>query len=170
MFLNILEIHAILLVHICLLIVWNSEILPSFALYLTANIDYPQCNTIHHSTMASHNEMSRLTDMNITTGSGRHSRNSQRICNTLLQPTMPTNLLPEIPVNPATIPSTPVNVPISRSIYCLIAAATQLQILLTPTLQLQSQHMIGRLRDLHPARGNMTGLLTPQVSHYNLLQ
>ena len=67
--------------------------------------------------MASHKEMSRLvTDMNITTGSGRPSRNSQGICNTLRQPTMPTTPLPEMPTNPATIPSTPVNSPLARSI------------------------------------------------------
>ena len=61
--------------------------------------------------------MSRLvTDMNITTGSGRPSWNSQGICNTLLQPTRPTTLLPETPVIPATIPSTPVNLPLARSI------------------------------------------------------
>ena len=67
--------------------------------------------------MASHKEMSRLvTDMNITTGSGRPSRNSQGIHNTLLQPAMPNNALPEMPVNPATIPSTSVNAPLARSI------------------------------------------------------
>ena len=54
--------------------------------------------------------------MNITTESGRPSRNSQGICNTLLQPAMPTTLLPEIPVNPATVPSTPLNSPLARSI------------------------------------------------------
>ena len=110
-------LNTILLVHMHLLIAWNSKILPSFALYLTANIHYLQCNTIHCSTMASHKEMSRLvTDMNITTGSGRPSRNSQGIHNTLQQPTMPTTPLPEMPVNPATIPSTPVNSPLARSI------------------------------------------------------
>ena len=67
--------------------------------------------------MASCKEISRLvTDMNITTGSGRPSRNSQEICNMSLQPTMPANLLLEIPVNPATTPSTPVNAPLARSI------------------------------------------------------
>ena len=67
--------------------------------------------------MASHKEMSRLvTDMNITTGSGRSSRNSQGICNTLLESGMPTTLLPEMPVNPATVPSTPVASTLARSI------------------------------------------------------
>ena len=61
--------------------------------------------------------MSRLvTNMNITRGSGRHPRNSQGICNTSLQPTMPRPSLPEMPLNPATIPSTPVNSPLARSI------------------------------------------------------
>ena len=67
--------------------------------------------------MASCKEMSRLmTDMNITTLSVRPSRNSQGICNTLQQPTMPTTPLPEMPVNPATIPSTPVNSLLARNI------------------------------------------------------
>ena len=67
--------------------------------------------------MASHKEMSRLvTDLNMTTRSGRPSRNSQRICNTLQQPTMPTPPLPEMPANPATIPNTPVNLQLARSI------------------------------------------------------
>ena len=67
--------------------------------------------------MASHKEMSRLvTDMNIATGSGRPSRNSKGIHNTLQQPAMPTPPLPETPVNPATIPSTPVNSLLARSI------------------------------------------------------
>ena len=67
--------------------------------------------------MASHKEMSRLvTDMNMTTGSGRPSRNSQGICNTSLPPTGPTTLLPETPVDPVTIPSTPVSSPLARSI------------------------------------------------------
>ena len=67
--------------------------------------------------MASHKEMSRLvTDMNITSGSGRPSRNSQGICNTLQQPAMPTTPLPETPVNPATIPSAPVNSLLARGI------------------------------------------------------
>ena len=67
--------------------------------------------------MASDKEMSRLvTDMSITTGCGRPSSNSQGICNILLQPTMPTTLLPEMPVNPATVPSTPVSSPLGRSI------------------------------------------------------
>ena len=66
--------------------------------------------------MASCKEMSRLvTDMNFTPGSGRPSKNSQGICNTLQLPTMPMTLLPETPVNPATIPSTPVNSPLARS-------------------------------------------------------
>ena len=67
--------------------------------------------------MTSHKEMSRLvTDMNITSRSGRPSRNSQGICNTLQQPAMPTTLLPEMSANPATIPSTPINSPLARSI------------------------------------------------------
>ena len=67
--------------------------------------------------MASCKELNRLvTDLNITTVSGRSSRNSQGICNTLQQPTMPTTPLPETQANPATIPSTPVNSPLARSI------------------------------------------------------
>ena len=67
--------------------------------------------------MASCKEISRLVaNMNITTGSGRPSRNSQGICNTSLQPVLSTTLLPEMPVNPATITSTPVNSPLARSI------------------------------------------------------
>ena len=67
--------------------------------------------------MASHKEMSRLvTNMNITTGSGRPSRNSQGICNTSLQPVMLTPPLPEMLVNPATVPSTQVSSPLARSI------------------------------------------------------
>ena len=54
--------------------------------------------------------------MNITTGSGRPSRNSQGICNTPLQPTIPTTPLPETPVNPATVPHLPCNSPLARSI------------------------------------------------------
>ena len=54
--------------------------------------------------------------MNITTGSGRPSRNSQGICNSLQQPAMPTTPLSEMPANPDTIPSTPVNSPLARSI------------------------------------------------------
>ena len=73
-------------------------------------------NSLKCRDTASHKEMSMLvTNMNITTGSGRSSRNSQGICNTLLQPTMPTTLLPEMPVNPATLPTTPVNPPLARS-------------------------------------------------------
>ena len=68
--------------------------------------------------MASHKEISRLaTDMILTTGSGRPSRNSQGIHNTLLQPTMPTTLLPETPVNTDTVPHTPVTNPVARSIH-----------------------------------------------------
>ena len=59
--------------------------------------------------MASCKEIDRLvTDMNFATRSGRPSRNSQGICNTLLQPTMPTTLLPETPVNTVAVPNTPV--------------------------------------------------------------
>ena len=57
-----------------------------------------------------------MTDMNITTGSGRPSRNSQGICNTPLQTTMPTTLLPETPVNPVTVPSMPTASLLVRSV------------------------------------------------------
>ena len=58
--------------------------------------------------MALCKEVSRLkTNMNITTGSGRPSRNSQGMSNTPLQPAMPTTPLPETPVNSATVPSMP---------------------------------------------------------------
>ena len=67
--------------------------------------------------MASCKEISRLvTNMNLTTGSGRPSRNSQGICNTPLQPTMPSTLLPETPVNTAKELHTPVTTPVARSI------------------------------------------------------
>ena len=67
--------------------------------------------------MALCKEISRLvTNMNLTTGSGRPSRNSQGICNTSLQPTMPTTPLPETPVNTATVPHTPVTALLARSI------------------------------------------------------
>ena len=67
--------------------------------------------------MASCKEISRLvTDMNITTGSGRPSRNNQGICKTLLQPTMLMTLLSETPLNPATVPSLPCASPLGRSI------------------------------------------------------
>ena len=67
--------------------------------------------------MASCKEMNRLvTNINITTGSGRPSRNSHGIHNTSLQLTMPTTLLPETSVNPAKAPSTPVSTPLARSI------------------------------------------------------
>ena len=60
--------------------------------------------------MTSHKEISRLaTDMTITTGSGRPSRNSQGICSTLLNPTRPTTLLSDAP-------NTPVNSQLARSI------------------------------------------------------
>ena len=60
--------------------------------------------------MASHKEISRLaTDMTITTGSRRPSRNSQGICSTLQNPTRPTTLLSDAP-------STPVNSQLVRSI------------------------------------------------------
>ena len=93
----------------------KSKILPSFTLYLTVNAHILQCNST--ITMASCKEISRLvTNMNVTTGSDRPSRNSQGIYNTPLQPTMSTNLLPETPANPATVPSTPVASPLARSI------------------------------------------------------
>ena len=53
--------------------------------------------------------------MNLTSRSGRPSRNSQGICNTSLQPTMPTILLPETPVNTVTVPHTLVITPQTRS-------------------------------------------------------
>ena len=66
--------------------------------------------------MASHKEIKKLvTDMNLTAGSGRPSRNSWRICSTSLQPTMPTTLLPETLVNIATAPHTPVTTLPARS-------------------------------------------------------
>ena len=67
--------------------------------------------------MASCKEVSRLvTDMNITIGSGRPSRNSQGICNKPLQSAMPTAPLPETPVNHATAPSLPIASLLARSI------------------------------------------------------
>ena len=54
--------------------------------------------------------------MNITTGSGRPSRNSQGIHNTPLQPSMPTTPLTETPVNSATVPSMPTASPLARSV------------------------------------------------------
>ena len=93
----------------------NSKILPSFTLCLTVNIHILQCNSMN--IMASHKEVSRLvTDMNITTGSDRPSKNSQGICNTALQPTMPATLLPETPVSPAAVPSMPTTSPLARSV------------------------------------------------------
>ena len=66
--------------------------------------------------MALHKEISRLvTNMNITTGSGRPSRNSQGIYNTLLQPAMSTTLLPETLVNPAMVPHSSVTSLVARS-------------------------------------------------------
>ena len=49
------------------------------------------------------------TDMTVTAGSGRPSRNSQGICSTLLNPTRPTTPLLDVP-------STPVNSQLARSI------------------------------------------------------
>ena len=67
--------------------------------------------------MVSCKEISRLvTDMNITTGSGRPSRNSQGVCNTLLQPAMSMTPLPETPVNPTTVPHSLVTPLVARSI------------------------------------------------------
>ena len=67
--------------------------------------------------MASCKEVSRLvTNMNLTTGSGRPSRNSQGIHNTLLQPTLLTTPLPEIPVNTVIMPHTPVTILAAKSI------------------------------------------------------
>ena len=60
--------------------------------------------------MASQKEISRLaTDMTITAGSGRPSRNSQGICNTLQNPTRLTTVLSDAP-------NTPVNSQLARSI------------------------------------------------------
>ena len=67
--------------------------------------------------MASCKEISRLvTHRNLTTGSGRPSRNSQGLHNTSLQPTMPTTQLQETLVNTATVPHTPVTTPLARNI------------------------------------------------------
>ena len=67
--------------------------------------------------MVSHKEISRLvTDMNITMGSGRPSRNSQGIHNTLLHSTISATPLPEIPVNPAIVPNSAVTSLVARSI------------------------------------------------------
>ena len=67
--------------------------------------------------MASCKEVSRLvTNMNITTGSGRPSRNSQGICNTPLQPAIPLTPLSVTPVNPASVPSSPIASLLARSI------------------------------------------------------
>ena len=93
----------------------NSKVLPSFTLCLTVKAHILQCNSMN--IIASCKEVSRLvTDMKITTGSGRPSRNSQGNCNTPLQPAMPTTLLPETPVNPATVPSTPAASPLVISV------------------------------------------------------
>ena len=60
--------------------------------------------------MASHKEISRLaTEMNITIGSGRPSKNSQGIHSMSLHPTRPTTLLSDAP-------STPVNSQLTRNI------------------------------------------------------
>ena len=68
--------------------------------------------------MASLKEISRLvTDMNITTGSGRPSRNIQGICNTLLHPIISATLLPETPMNQAMVPNAQVTSPVARSIH-----------------------------------------------------
>ena len=68
--------------------------------------------------MASCKEISRLvTDMNISMGYGRPSRNSQGICNTLLHPTISAAPLPETPVNPAMVPNLPVTSPVARGIH-----------------------------------------------------
>ena len=56
-----------------------------------------------------------VTDMNLTTGSGRPSSNSQGICNTPLQPTMPSTPLQETLVT-TTMPHTPITTHITRSI------------------------------------------------------
>ena len=69
--------------------------------------------------MASHKEISRLvTDMNITTGSGIPSGNSQGIHNTPLHTAISVTLLPETPENPAMVPNSQVTSPVARSILC----------------------------------------------------
>ena len=66
--------------------------------------------------MASGEEISKLlTDINLTAGSGRSSRNSQGICNGSLQPTMSTTPVPETPVNNAAALHSPVKTPLARS-------------------------------------------------------
>ena len=66
--------------------------------------------------MASHKEISKLvTDMNLTAGSGRPSRNIQGICSTSLQPTMSATPVPKTQVNNATVAHAPVKTPLTRS-------------------------------------------------------
>ena len=66
--------------------------------------------------MASCKEISKLvTDMNLTDGSGRPSRNSQGIHNASLQPAMPTAPVPEILIDIATAQHSPVKTPSARS-------------------------------------------------------
>ena len=67
--------------------------------------------------MASHTKISKLvTDMNLTAGSGRPSRNRQGIHSTSLQPTMSTTPVPETPVHNETTLHSPVKTPLARSI------------------------------------------------------
>ena len=54
--------------------------------------------------------------MNIASGSGRPSRNSQGIHNALQQPLYAYNSIARNASEPAIIPSTPVNSPLARSI------------------------------------------------------
>ena len=106
-------------------------------------------------------EMSRLvTNMNITTGSGRPSRNSQGIPNTLLQLAMSTTPLPEMPVNPATVSSTPVNSPLARSILPDNSshAVTDTSNSNSP---IATSHRLSSLRCLHPAQGKCDRFVDP---------
>ena len=65
--------------------------------------------------MASQKEIKKLvTDINLTAGSGRPSRNSQVICKTSIQPTIPTTPLLETPINTATDLHTPATTPTAR--------------------------------------------------------
>ena len=114
--------------------------------------------------MASCKEMSRLLiDLNKTTGSSRPSRNSQGICNTLQQPAMPITLLPEMPANPATIPSTPVNLLLARSILPDNSShATTVTPHSNSSVRILTQDK--QVKAFPPCTRNMTGLLTPQVS------
>ena len=59
--------------------------------------------------MTSYKEIRKLVaDMNLTDGCSRPSRNSQGICNASIQPTITTTTVPEILLNIATVPHSPV--------------------------------------------------------------